>query len=105
MRAQYPTRTHKSASFWLVAICFGLILVPPFIQAFHFHPVESQANRCASCQAISSTGHALPLVAIWTALTVLALVAPIVDSAPKQYSYPFSLLSRPPPVALITPHF
>jgi len=99
MRVPHSIRTHKQTSIWLIAMCFALLLVPPLVQAFHFHPVESQASHCAGCQAINSTVHALPQVAIWTALTVLALVVLIVESAAQQYASPFSLLSRPPPLS------
>src|SRR5437660_2890043 len=99
MRATYLKLTHEPASLLLIAICFVLILVPPLVQALHFHPGSSSANHCSICQAINSSVHTLPLVAVWTALTAIAVVPLIVESTPKQHVDQFSLLSRPPPLS------
>lgn len=98
MRAKYLKLAHEPASLLLIAICFVLILVPPLVQALHFHPGSSNANHCSVCQAINSSVLTLPLVVVWTALTAIALVPLIVESAPKQHVDQFSLLSRPPPL-------
>jgi LSD1 subclass zinc finger protein len=98
MRAKYLKLTNEPASLLLIAICFVLILVPPLVQALHFHLGSSNTNHCSICQAINSSVLTLPLVVVWTALTAIALVPLLVESAPKQHVDQFSLLSRPPPL-------
>jgi membrane protein YdbS with pleckstrin-like domain len=85
----------------LVLLCVLLVLAAAVAQAVHFHPVSptNEVKNCAVCQLAAATALAILVIALQFVRRQLTFTFSEERPQTSTVVAPFSLFSRPPPLA------